>query len=67
MSRSNLFSPLSSLQVVVSFFCLDVGQNAVVCVACVSVCVSFGGLCEFDWVFGLDRWDIEGVVWIVGV
>ena len=43
------------------------GQNAVVCVDCVSVCVSIGSLWEFDWVFGLDRWDIEGVVWIVGV
>ena len=43
------------------------GQNAVVCVACVIVCVSFGGVCEFDWVFGLDRWDSEGVVWVIGV
>ena len=42
-------------------------QNAVVCVACVSVCGSVGGLCDFDWVFGLDRWDIEGVVCVVGV
>ena len=43
------------------------GQNAVVCVTGVSVCGSFGGLCGFDWVFGLDSWDIEGVVWVVGV
>jgi hypothetical protein len=44
-----------------------VGQNAVVYVVCVSVCVSFGGLSEFDWVLGLDRWEIEGGVCVVGV
>ena len=43
------------------------GQNALVCVACVIVCVSLGRLWECDWVFGLDRWDIEGVVCVVGV
>ncbi len=42
-------------------------QNAVVYMACVSGCVSFGGLGEFDWVFGLDRWEIEGGVCVVGV
>ena len=41
--------------------------DAVVYVAGGSVCVSFGGLSEFDWVFGLDRWEIEGGVCIVGV
>ncbi len=30
-------------------------QNAVVHVSGGSVCVSFGGLSEFDWAFGLDR------------
>ena len=40
-------------------------QNAVVYVAFVSVCVSFGGLSEFDWVLSLDRWDIEGGVRVV--
>ncbi len=43
------------------------GQNAVVYVAGGSVCASFGGLSEFDWVFGLDRWAIEGGVCVVGV
>ncbi len=43
------------------------GQNAVVYVAGGSVCVSFGGLSEFNWVFGLDRWEIEGGVCVVGV
>ncbi len=43
------------------------GQNAVVCVACVSVCVSFGSLGELDWVVYLDRWDIEGGVCVVGL
>ncbi len=38
------------------------GQNAVVYVSYVSVCVSFGGLGEFEWVFWLDRGDIEGGV-----
>ncbi len=38
------------------------GQNAVVYASYVSVCVSFGGLGEFDWVFWLDRGDIEGGV-----
>jgi len=39
-----------------------------------SVCVSFGGLREFDWVFGLDRWDtgvggvcvvVAGHIWVI--
>ncbi len=43
------------------------GQNAVVYVFCVSVCVSFGGLGAFDWVFCLDRGDIESGVCVVVV
>ena len=32
------------------------------CVICLRVCVSFGWLGEFYWLFGLDRWDTEGGV-----
>ncbi len=35
--------------------------------ACVIVGVSFDGLDEFGWVGGLDRWEIEGDVCVVGV
>ena len=41
------------------------GQNAMVCVTCWRVCVSFGWMSEFYWVFGVDRWDTEGGVCVV--
>ena len=43
------------------------GQNAMVCVTCWRVCVSFGWMGEFYWVFGVDRWDtgVDGVCVVV--
>ena len=38
------------------------GQNAVVCVTCVGVCVSFGGLGGFDWVEVCSAREGDGLV-----